>query len=705
MRFGLEHGAAWALLLGICFVVGILGAYVALDLARRVRTLQTTAGMCWLTGAAFSLGTAIWSIQVVSLFESRLPYRVGYHPGFAVSAWLLACTVMLVGLGTVSGRLRRLPRVLAGAVLVGLGITAVQVFAMHSLGLRPGIDWAVAPLALAFLVAVASASTSVLVAFRMRTRSRRDMLGTQTLAATLIGVGLVGSQQLVLEAAGLATQIYSMHEDRVSPSTLALLASLGSVALLLVALLLSTLEAHLRASLRQAQGELERQSFRDPMTRLPNRLMLESTLAQAAQEVDDEGGRLALLFIDLDGFKLVNQLQGHLAGDAILRTLASRLLAQTKRHDLVAHLGGDEFVILVRGDPLPDEAARLAARLLDLIGQPLQVGGREASVSSSIGVALYPGDSTLATLIGNAEAAMRVAKRMGGATYCFYEPRMTSSERDQVELLRDLRGALARGELELFYQPKVHAPSGEITGVEALLRWQHPQRGMVSPTVFIPIAERFGLIGAMGNWVIDQACRQSRQWRDQGLLMRVAVNLSVHQLRSPDLVDRISRALSEHQVNPHLLTCEITESVAMEDAEGAMQTSERLAAVGVNISIDDFGTGYSSLAYLRKLRAVELKIDRSFVLDLETSSDARAVVDGVIKLAQALGLKVVAEGVETDEQHQILRGLGCDELQGFLFARPMSAQALMAWATQADDGDRLDFRDSLYQPTAAGALH
>ena len=277
----------------------------------------------------------------------------------------------------------------------------------------------------------------------------------------------------------------------------------------------------------------------------------------------------------------------------------------------------------------------------------------------------------------------------------------TADARIAMEALsRDLRVALAKKQLELYYQPKIHAPSGEVTGAEALLRWHHPKRGMVSPGVFIPIAERYGLIGALGNWVIDEACRQARTWRDQGLRMRVAINLSVHQLRHPDLPERIADALKRHQINPMLLTCEITESVAMEDAQATSKIFEKLAAVGVHISIDDFGTGYSSLSYLRKLPAKELKIDRSFVLDLETSADARAVVDAVVKLGQALGLKVVAEGVETEAQNQILRSLGCDELQGYLFAKPMSAKALAVWAMN-DVGPRpLAFRDSLFKETA-----
>jgi diguanylate cyclase len=268
-----------------------------------------------------------------------------------------------------------------------------------------------------------------------------------------------------------------------------------------------------------------------------------------------------------------------------------------------------------------------------------------------------------------------------------------------VELLRDLRLAVEQHQLELYYQPKIHAPTGEITGAEALMRWNHPRRGLISPAVFIPVAERFGLIRPLGDWLIDEACRQARAWRDQGLRMRVAINLSMHQMRQDDLVDRIGSALARHKVNPRLLTCEITETAAMDDTAATRALFDRLARLGVHISIDDFGTGYSSLASLRKLPAEELKIDQGFVQDLETSEDARAIVDAVVKMAHALGLKVVAEGVETEAQHRILRALGCHELQGYVFAKPMSAKALALWAMD-DVGPRpMSFRPSLFADT------
>ena len=274
---------------------------------------------------------------------------------------------------------------------------------------------------------------------------------------------------------------------------------------------------------------------------------------------------------------------------------------------------------------------------------------------------------------------MFAVKRTGGSTYAFFDPRMGLDGSDQLELQTDLRMAVERGELALYYQPKVDARSRECTGVEALVRWQHPTRGAVGATELIAVAERFGLIGTIGQWVIDEACRQVRAWDEQGLRLRVAVNLSAQQLRQDDLVQRVRQSFEAHRVDASLFTFEITESVAMEDTQATMRAFAQLARAGVSLSIDDFGTGHSSLAYLRTLPARQLKIDRSFVADLGVSGDAMAVVDAVIRLAHALGLRVVAEGVETERQCEILATLGCDEFQGYLFARPMDAERLVVW--------------------------
>jgi EAL domain-containing protein (putative c-di-GMP-specific phosphodiesterase class I) len=322
------------------------------------------------------------------------------------------------------------------------------------------------------------------------------------------------------------------------------------------------------------------------------------------------------------------------------------------------------------------------------------IEGREVRLSCSIGIVLFPDHGPRGKLIARADAAMMAAKHAGGNMHCFFDASMEHDTERAIDLQRDLRTAIESGVgLELYYQPKIDGRDGQVTGAEALLRWHHPSKGMVGPSVFIPIAERFGLIGALGQWVTDEACRQVRVWLDAGLRMHVAINLSVHQLRQADLVDRIRESLTRYQVPPELITFEITESAAMEDAQASLRIFERIAQTRVSLSIDDFGTGYSSLGYLRKLPASELKIDRSFVQDMDKEEDAKAIVRAVIKLAHALGLKVVAEGVETEAQQDILVRMGCDELQGFLFARPMPAAKLLAWTA----GDELPARRPYFQ--------
>lgn len=439
--------------------------------------------------------------------------------------------------------------------------------------------------------------------------------------------------------------------------------------------------------LESANEELRRRAFIDPLTGLPNRMLFEDRLLHAMQRYDrDDDSRarrepckLAVLFVDLDGFKPINDMLGHAVGDEVLKEAARRLRTATRDSDTVARIGGDEFVLLAEDVSDVADCGSLANRVIQVLAQPLEVQGHQVTLSGSVGVALYPEHGDRMKLVQNADAAMYTAKRAGGNTYALFESRMNEGLQEQLSLQHDLRHALERGELQLHYQPKIDARLGRLQGVEALLRWHHPTRGMVGPNVFIPIAERFGLINGLGNWVIEESCRQMRVWADEGLSMNVAINLSVHQLRTEELVPRIESALARYQVMPSQLLCEITESVAMEDIESTQRAFEALSRIGVYLSIDDFGTGYSSLSYLRQLPARQLKIDRSFVADIEVRPDARAIVGAVIQLAHQLGLRVVAEGVETEGQRDILLVLQCDELQGYLLARPMAVEALDDW--------------------------
>jgi predicted signal transduction protein with EAL and GGDEF domain len=382
----------------------------------------------------------------------------------------------------------------------------------------------------------------------------------------------------------------------------------------------------------------------------------------------------------------------------VLEQVGQRLQALVRGSDVAARVGGDEFLLLTTQAPKREAVVQLAGRVIEVLGRPYKVDGHELTISCSVGIALYPDQCTENKLIARADAAMYAAKKAGGSRYCFYAPEMDADVQQNFDMLRDLRLALTNDELELYFQPKIDVRSGKVTGAEALIRWQHPTRGLVMPNAFLPLAERSGLIGPLGNWVIEAACKQARAWRDKGLRMRVAINLSAHQMRQDDIVDRIAMALERYRIHPSLLTCEITESAAMEDTAATQETFRRLGELGTHLSIDDFGTGYSSLSYLRQLPAEELKIDGSFVKDVDVSADARAIVDAVVKLAHALGLKVVAEGVETLRQQKVLVDMGCDELQGFLFARPMTARALLMWAMD-DRSVSAVFRPSLFGET------
>lgn len=435
----------------------------------------------------------------------------------------------------------------------------------------------------------------------------------------------------------------------------------------------------------------------DPLTGLPTRTDFEAALEEASDAADRAGTSLVVMYLGLDDFRLVNEGYGHDVGDRLLSAVAQRLSKAVPGLVMAARNAGDEFMLLLQANGTQAHAA--AQQLRQALKEPFALQGHMLSVDASIGLTLYPDQGAHQRLVTQALAAMRAVKEAGGGGHAQFEPAMGVDMRQRAELLRDLRQALARGALQLVYQPKVDARSLQVTAAEALLRWHDGQRGVVSPAVFVPVAEKHGLMGDIGRWVIEEAARHAGLWRDQGLRMRVAVNVSGHQLRQEGWVEHLCACLERHRIPPSRFTVEITETVAMEDTGVTRQAFERLREAGVHVSIDDFGTGQSSLAALRKLPAAELKIDRAFVADLETSAEARSIAGTILAMARQLDLRVVAEGVETAPQRDWLVSAGCDELQGYLFARPMSPEALAIWADGAQGPSAVGFRDSLFKET------
>ena len=428
---------------------------------------------------------------------------------------------------------------------------------------------------------------------------------------------------------------------------------------------------------RAAELQADEMARHDLLTGLPNRLLLRERLMEAVGRLQRTGEACAVLLIDLDRFKPVNDTLGHPMGDALLKKVADRLRSTVRPTDTVARIGGDEFVILQTGVREASDTQALARRIVDLIGRTYMVDGHLLTIGASVGVALAPNDGTEADkLLKNADLALYRAKLDGRATYRFFEPEMDARMQTRRQLELDMRQALARREFQLHYQPQMQLDGNRLVGCEALIRWQHPTRGMVSPLDFIPLAEEIGLIVPIGEWVMRQACRDAVTWPAP---ISVAVNVSPAQFKSERLVEMVMSALSSSGLPATRLEVEITEGVLLQQNDKTLQTLHRLRELGVRVSMDDFGTGYSSLSYLRSFPFDKIKIDRSFVSDLSGKRDGEAIIRAIAGLGKSLGMTTVAEGVETADQMARIRAEGCTDVQGYLISKPVPAAEVLAF--------------------------
>ncbi|MCO8168760.1 EAL domain-containing protein [Pseudomonas sp. 21LCFQ02] len=669
----------------ISILVAVLASYTALDLAGRVATAKGRSAYLWMIGGAFAMGIGIWSMHFIGMLAFVLPIELGYDVLLTLGSLLIAMLSSGFALWLVSQPTLPFSHLALGALLMGAGISCMHYLGMAALHMQPMINYDPLLFGLSLVIAVAASAAALWIAFSLRQNTPYVYLA-RCAAALVMGLAIVGMHYTGMAAASFADGSFcAALTDGLKTDGLDKLVLVTTLAVLSIALLTSVLDARLEArtailanSLSRANQELTHLALHDNLTGLPNRVLLTDRIDQAMRAAQKNHSSFALMFMDLDGFKPVNDAFGHYIGDQLLRDVAQRLRANLHRQDTLARIGGDEFVLLMELDDV-GEAVAVASRLVEVISQPFDVNAHTLHVSVSIGICLYPGNGAdQHELLMNADAAMYHAKANGKNGYSFFEASMNTDARNQLQLLQELRVAIRERQFCLYYQPKFDALSGLPVGAEALLRWNHPQHGLLAPDRFIGLAEKTGLIIPLGEWVLDEACRQMSLWLARGYQhWRIAVNLSALQFCHAGLVDVVSDTLARHRLPANCLTLEITESTAMNDADASMAVLNKLSEMGVDLSIDDFGTGYSSLMYLKRLPANEIKIDRGFVHDLEHDSDDAAIVSAIVALGQALDLRIVAEGVETDVQQSFLTRLGCDSLQGYLLGQPLPAQRFL----------------------------
>lgn len=670
--------SGWLVLVSL--FVAMFASYTALDMAGRITASQTRFAACsWLLGGSFAMGLGIWSMHFIGMLAYKLPVPMGYDVGITSLSLLIAIASSGFALWLVSQNALSWRRLCGGSVLMGSGVAVMHYTGMAAMRMSPGIRYHPPLFALSILIAISASGAALWIAFHLRRHSSSVRL-LRAGAAMMMGVAIAGMHYTGMAAArfpvGSACGAAHGGEDH---GQLAILITIGTLACLSITLIISVLDlrmetrtAALSTSLANANQELTYLALHDNLTKLPNRLLLEDRLNQAVQSAKRENTNFSLMFLDLDGFKCVNDAYGHHAGDALLAEVALRIFTNIRSSDTLARIGGDEFVLLTQAHD-PADVAGIAEKLLTVIRRPYEIDGHDCMISASIGISIFGGDDQPQNdLLMNADAAMYHAKSLGRDRYCFFETSMNANAQQQMQLLRDLRLALERREFLLLYQPKFDALTMSMTGVEALLRWQHPKRGMVPPDQFIPTAEKAGLIVPIGAWVLDEACRQMALWRDTVKAdWTMAVNLSAVQFAHAGLTLMVAATLARHALEPSYLVLEITESTAMRDVDSSMLILRQLTEMGVHISIDDFGTGYSSLLYLKRFPASELKIDRGFVRDLASNAEDAAIISAIVALGRTLNLNIVAEGVETSMQQEFLTRLGCTSLQGFLLGRPV----------------------------------
>lgn len=680
------------LLIATSYLVAFIASFVALESAAKMTMVTCRAALFWRLAGGVTLGIGIWSMHFIRMLSMNMPMPMSYHLTLTIASLLIAIFAATLGLNiAVSGNRRSPLRLAIATLILGSGVVAMHYTGMAALMLHAPIRWNSTLVALSVLIAMLAAGVALWLAFHLRNQHKGVVLN-RIGAAAVMGLAICAMHYTGMHAA------HFPHESQPLPggigeTGLAMWVSVTTLTLLGIMLVVSMVDSHFRAlrlmdNLRQLNKQLEQQARFDPLTGLANLYQMDLSMQACLRDALQKRTSFAVLFINVDRFKEVNDVWGHYVGDALLMGIAQRIAARLTPEMILARLGGDAFILLLP-DSDAEQAASLAAALLETMRPSLTVGNHQINVTLSMGISVWPEHGeTLHELTFKADAAMSHVKQEGRNGWAVWRPEMSGIFTTDPGFHKDLNLALERQQFELWYQPLYLAERHEIHGFEALLRWNHPEKGVLTPNAFLPTLEKTGLIIPVGVWAIEQACRQLRFWTDQGFHhWTLSYNLSAVQFEQPDIFEVITRTLAKYDLAPSRLILEVTESTALKNLERSIELLNAFSHAGFTISLDDFGTGYSNLLMLSVLPARELKIDKSFIASMPESDKSRKIVLTIINVARSLEMKVVAEGIENEDQKAMLIEMDCDYLQGYLFSRPIPASQV-PWRVLQDKSDR-----------------
>lgn len=677
-------------LIAISYLVAFIASFVALDSAGKIPLSSRKAALFWRMAGGISLGIGIWSMHFIGMLSMQMPMMMRYDLWLTLASLGVAVIASTTALDiAVAGKKRSLFRPIVATAILSAGVVSMHYIGMAALMLDGSIIWDRRIVGLSVVIAVVASGTALWLAFRLRDKG---VFIERLLAALVMAAAICAMHYTGMSAAHYPEMSHTLPGG-IGELGLSIWVSVTTLCLLGVMLIISLVDSHRRTgrltdNLRQLNRQLELQARFDALTGLANRHQMDIRMQDCLRSALLSNRQFAVIFLNVDHFKRVNDTWGHSVGDELLITVAQRITSRLTREMTLARLGGDAFILLVP-ECDDDKLNALLASLHEDVRRPLSICGHTLSTTISAGVSLYPQDGeTLHELKLKADAALHHVKDDGRNGWAHYRSEMSTAIPAKPGFLQELSLALERDQFELWYQPTWYAQEKTIHGFEALLRWRHPEQGVVLPGLFIPSLEQTGLIIPVGNWAIEAACRQLHFWTEQGFSQwTLSLNLSPVQFEQPDIFHIVSSMLEKYSLSPSRLILEVTESTALKNLDRSIELLNAFNHAGITVSIDDFGTGYSNLLMLSVLPAKELKIDKSFVTSMLENEKSYKLVETIMSIARTMEMTVVAEGIETQEQQEVLTRLGCDYLQGYLFSRPLPAEQV-PWLLLQINSDR-----------------